>query len=450
MDDQDNNSGWQIENTSSALKVIPTYDSCINFLAFYKDQNLLNLFVKPANKEKSLFSELQHLSNMYIPESFVAKNEENNCEILSALHESRAIPDSILERIAQELKINDFNVGHNEPKLISLSQKTETSVSCSIHDSVKVESFSKADLETEKKVSTAALHNAAKLRNLEQVRLLVQNPLVELDAFNVEGKTALHLVTGYNPQLPSALQHTNAGEITKLLLDAGANPDKYSRYGESALFYAVKHAKSEAVEHLLAAGANINNIDTKSSMTALQFAVLNGHNTIIKILLDYQKSREAGSQVSSAMEKSYSNRVLRGEEAKKLPIFNNIYQCIYSGTPDSLTWNLGEFTRKEGEDYVIVTAKFPKRDYRILTPSPTAIGLWSKDAFILVAVTSSFDCSIGKNNETVYRPKEINKWFAVDNVIKRDWMRTGNQYNESRAKFSESALEAFDQLVNSL
>jgi len=139
-------------------------------------------------------------------------------------------------------------------------------------------------------VDANALHDAAKMRDLERVRYLIAltdesgNRLFNLDAFNGEGKTPLHLITGYNPSLPSGKQHSNTGDITKLLLDAGANPNIHSRYGESALFYAVKHAKKEAVKHLLDAGADVVNIDTKENITAFQLAKLNNHDTIVEIL----------------------------------------------------------------------------------------------------------------------------------------------------------------------
>lgn len=139
-------------------------------------------------------------------------------------------------------------------------------------------------------VDANALHDAVKMRDLEQVRYLIAlrdesgNRLFDLDTFNGEGKTPLHLITGYNPSLSSAKQHYNTGEITKLLLEAGANPNIHSRYGESALFYAVKHANKEAIKHLLAAGADVINIDTKENITALQLAIYNDHDSIVEIL----------------------------------------------------------------------------------------------------------------------------------------------------------------------
>lgn len=147
---------------------------------------------------------------------------------------------------------------------------------------------------------------------------------------------------------------------------------------------------------------------------------------------------------------------LRADDAKQLPIFSTIYQCIYPGhTPDFRAWSFGEFTMKQGIDYTIVTAKFPERYHGILTPSQTAVGMMSKDIFIIAVVTPSFDCAIGKNSEmemgnSVYKPKEIDRWFGLDREIERDRPGSGSLYDEFRAKFSKIALEDFDRIVKGL
>jgi hypothetical protein len=54
-----------------------------------------------------------------------------------------------------------------------------------------------------------------------------------------------------------------------------------------------------------------------------------------------------------------------------------------------------------------------------LEPSPTAVGMWSKDYFILTAIRQELDCPLGKNDETVYKKREIVGQWYIQSLLKR-------------------------------
>ena len=78
----------------------------------------------------------------------------------------------------------------------------------------------------------------------------------------------------------------NAFEITKALLEAGANPKYKDKGGYSVLMAASKTASAEIIKALIEAGADVN-ARTKGGLTALIIAArYNPYSDVVKIMLD--------------------------------------------------------------------------------------------------------------------------------------------------------------------
>jgi len=72
------------------------------------------------------------------------------------------------------------------------------------------------------------------------------------------------------PDLPKRI------EIIRLLLEAGANPDKFDGSGDHALMYAIDSSDVEGARALIAGGANVNQCSS-SGDTPLMYAILEIH-----------------------------------------------------------------------------------------------------------------------------------------------------------------------------
>jgi ankyrin repeat protein len=69
-----------------------------------------------------------------------------------------------------------------------------------------------------------------------------------------------------------------------LLLEYGANPNALNSYSENPLGYAVRWQQPRAIEVLVAAGAEINNMDDSGpGMTQLDWAVLSQWTEIASV-----------------------------------------------------------------------------------------------------------------------------------------------------------------------
>jgi hypothetical protein len=77
--------------------------------------------------------------------------------------------------------------------------------------------------------------------------------------------------------------------LVKLLLQKGANPDRVSRKGRTALMFAARQGQTEVVKRLLGAGASASLKDDAGN-TAVKLATLRGHEQIVALL------RKAGAK----------------------------------------------------------------------------------------------------------------------------------------------------------
>lgn len=90
-------------------------------------------------------------------------------------------------------------------------------------------------------------------------------------------------VTGGTSLMASVLSQND--EVTKLLLDAGADPNITSLYGTTALMYAAERGHLGTVKTLLPLTTNLNSQSIYAE-TALYRAAGQGHQAIVKALLD--------------------------------------------------------------------------------------------------------------------------------------------------------------------
>ncbi|XP_032670815.1 nuclear factor NF-kappa-B p100 subunit isoform X2 [Odontomachus brunneus] len=159
------------------------------------------------------------------------------------------------------------------------------------------------------------LHSALRYgqRNIAKYIFILMSTLPDhkdlVNIPNSSGKTALHyavtqnqpditkvlLLLGADPNLPdqcrqtplhSAVKFQETRECVDILLSAkDINLEVYTDLGWTALHLAAEAGSYYAVQSLVKAGANVNNVDMSCGRTVLHIAVEGGHRDIIEFLL---------------------------------------------------------------------------------------------------------------------------------------------------------------------
>ena len=83
-----------------------------------------------------------------------------------------------------------------------------------------------------------------------------------------------------------AASESDNPEITKLLLNAGADVNAKDKQGVTALMKALKNGKPEIIKILLNSGAKVNDKEKESGVTPLMIAAHSNSPEVIKMLLD--------------------------------------------------------------------------------------------------------------------------------------------------------------------
>jgi uncharacterized protein len=152
------------------------------------------------------------------------------------------------------------------------------------------------------------LADAARARDMAQVRRLLQQPGLDVNAPGQDGTPALHwavrvndvetaaalIRAGADPRranrygllpLSLAAQNANAAMI-RLLAESGADANAPDGAGESPLVAATTLGSVDAVQALLDAGAVLDAKDRTFQQTALMVAVRANHPPLVKLFLD--------------------------------------------------------------------------------------------------------------------------------------------------------------------
>lgn len=173
-----------------------------------------------------------------------------------------AIPVALVESYAEE-----YLSTHSEQKDMTFSKVFSYAINQTV---IKVMSDQAGPL----------LHAAANAGEFATVRQLIQQKDIDINNRAAFGWTAL---------LAAAAQ--GYPEITRQLLEAGANPDIGNVHGITPLMYGARYGNVEICSVLLEFGAAID-VQDIYGMTALIFATRDGHHSIVDLLI------EAGADIN--------------------------------------------------------------------------------------------------------------------------------------------------------
>lgn len=138
---------------------------------------------------------------------------------------------------------------------------------------LKVQLRAGVDADVEEPDGTRALHHAARLEDVDAVRMLLA---ARADA---RAATALQVT-------PLLLSIGNGNAvITRMLLDAGADPNARDVAGETMLMAAARAGSPEIIGLLLRDGARLEDTDTEFGQTALVHAARAGQAAAVRELL---------------------------------------------------------------------------------------------------------------------------------------------------------------------
>ena len=174
------------------------------------------------------------------------------------------------------VSVAGLGAASNRPALIDAVKQADTA-------SVRALLQQQVDVNATEPDGTTALHWAAHRDNREMVELLIRAD-AHVGATNDYGVT------------PLSLACTNGnGDIVERLLDAGADPETRTS-GETALMTAARTGGLDAVNVLLARGADVSATDPGSAQTVLMAAVAEAHPAVAHVLLEHGADLQAKSQ----------------------------------------------------------------------------------------------------------------------------------------------------------
>ena len=132
---------------------------------------------------------------------------------------------------------------------------------------------------------TTALHWAAYRDDLDLASLLI-NAGADLDKANELGATPLFLAAD-----------NGSVDMVKLLLESGANPNAPLQVGETPLMTAARTGNADAAQSLIEHGADVDVTEKRRDQSALMWAVAQGHNEAVAVLIQNGAELMARSRV---------------------------------------------------------------------------------------------------------------------------------------------------------
>jgi ankyrin repeat protein len=166
--------------------------------------------------------------------------------------------------------------------------------------------------------------DAAMVNDAAAVRVLLRDA-VDVNSAQGDGMTALHWAAlGDNAEIASLLLYAGANvrattrlgaytplflaarnghtDITKLLLEAGADPKQAASGGISALMIAASSGDADSVRMLIEAGADVNAAESGRGQTPLIFAAAYDRPDTIRMLLEHGADINLGSKFIEPLE----------------------------------------------------------------------------------------------------------------------------------------------------
>jgi len=159
-------------------------------------------------------------------------------------------------------------------KLATLDNITPLYAAIKYGTSKAVKLFIETDVNANHNKDETLLHYAAKVGNLDVMRLLLGKG-IDVNVKQNDGTTPLHLASLYNID----------SNVVKFLLDNGADVNAKSDYGTTPLHSVANRDSFEAVKLFLENGADSNAKDNHG-YTSLHYAAHKGSVNVIKLLLE--------------------------------------------------------------------------------------------------------------------------------------------------------------------
>lgn len=124
-------------------------------------------------------------------------------------------------------------------------------------------------------LSAGEIHDACQAGNLEKVKNILKADPEQLQAVTAEGKSPLHMATGWGQK-----------EIVLFLLKEGANINALNNQGGTAIHVAASRNQPECAAILLDHGADMEAIRTEGSLTPLAIAIFKNNLEVAEFLLN--------------------------------------------------------------------------------------------------------------------------------------------------------------------